>query len=596
MAWALDSDSGQPVYILDLDERRAAGKCRCECPSCKLPLTGVNVGKTEYQIRPHFRHPNGAAEKSDCLFQAARVAALELLKVHGFLELPCRKMRGQVIGVSGTIHEVWVHRPAERFRIRDFDFQDQTCAILTLDGGQKIRILITGSGSAQVGMDGVHLPTIQYELDNPAIASLSLEELRSRLTLVPDENCWINHWADAELLAQAQMEAQQKADQLMDLAETHAKELEDVEPKFRRETILHLECKRILQESQSLRVPGLDVFAYDVTNDGREFNMEWGRPSEYLVLEDVRLEKRIGEGIPDVMAKIPEDRGGMLLIEVTVTNKINEKRRQRFVELGIPALEIDLSNSGGLITRAELAAWLVHGLEGKDWIFHPHFGIEFERMKAELRAKVEEVDDALQLVQKKRETVLAMPMNEITYEYLDAIYISAQLGKMVEKNRELRPQYKVAKSRIQDAAEMMKIRGYPEATDQDVCHSYEGIIVRILSIKNGGGACYDVHNLAGVMNAIKNLGEEWRNDHSIYLIAERTYWGASGLQTKWFLDWVAKVREAIMRSDSRYLRDGKYDKLLSMLFPEMAPALAGGFGTVRGRVILPNKVKLEMQL
>lgn len=118
MAWALDSDSGQPVYILDLNSSRAGGKCRCECPSCKLPLTGVNVGKVEYQIRPHFRHPNGITEKSECVFQAARIAALELLKIHGFLELPRRKVRGQVIGVSGAAYEVWVHRPAERVRIK----------------------------------------------------------------------------------------------------------------------------------------------------------------------------------------------------------------------------------------------------------------------------------------------------------------------------------------------------------------------------------------------------------------------------------------------------------------------------------------------
>lgn len=594
MAWALDSDSGQPVYILDLDASRTGGKCRCVCSSCKLPLTGVNVGKAEYLIRPHFRHPNGAAEKSDCLFQAARMAAMELLKSHGLLELPSRNVRGEVIGVSGTTYEVWVRRPAERVRISDFDFQDQTCAILTLDNGQRIKILITGTGTAHVPAYGVHLPTIQYELDNSAIASLSLAELKSRLTLVPDESCWVSHWADAELLAQAQKEALQNADEFMDLAETHANELEGVELEFRRETILHLECKRILQESKTLHVPDLHVSAYEIANDGTEFEEDWGRSSEYLVLEDVTLEKRVGQGIPDVIARIPEDRGGLLLIEVTVTNKIDERRRRNFAELCIPALEIDLSNSGGVIKRSELAAWLVHGLEFKTWIFHPHRGIEYERMKATLRAKVEEIDDELQLVQEKRDAVLAVPMEEITDEYLDAIHKCAELGMMVNKSREYVPQYEAAKLNVQLAIEKMTIRGYAEAADHEVSSDHDGIIVRILSIRNGGGVCYDVHNMAGVMNAIMNLGERRRSDHSIYLIAEKTYRGNSEIRTKWFADWVKQVREAIKDGDSRYLRGGKYDNLLLLLFPEMASALANGFGTGKRSVKAPNRAWVEI--
>jgi hypothetical protein len=212
-------------------------------------------------------------------------------------------------------------------------------------------------------------------------------------------------------------------------------------------------------------------------------------------------------------------------------------------------------------------------------------------MKAKLRDQVEKIDDELQCAQQRRDAVLSMSMEEITAEYLEAITRCAELWIMVAKNLEPHQKYEIAKLRIHDAAEMMAIRGYPEAVEREVSDSYDGIIVRILSIRNGGGVCYDVHNLAGVMNAIKNLGEDCRNDHSIYLIAEKTYWGVLGIQTKWFVDWVAKVREAVRLRDSRYLRDGKYDKLLSLLFPEMAHALADGFGAIRGRVGRLNQFK-----
>lgn len=311
MAWAVDRKTKHPVYILDLDESRSGSKSNCECSSCGRPLTGVNVAKTEYVKRPHFRHPNGAAENPDCMFQAARIATMELLKSQGLLQLPSRKVRGQAIGISGTIHEVWIHRPPQQVKIRDFSFQDKTQAVLTLDDGQQLRVVITGSRVAAAPLNPSDIPTIELELGLPGIASLSLDELRKRLTLVPDESCWVSHWADGELLAKAEEEARQLAEDLIDFPGIHADELIGVEQKFRRETLLHLECKRILQEAGKIKVPGLHVFVNESAHDGTEFVGEWERPAEYLPLQDVKLEKRVGEGIPDVIAKIPDGKGGL---------------------------------------------------------------------------------------------------------------------------------------------------------------------------------------------------------------------------------------------------------------------------------------------
>ena len=130
-AWARDSLTGEPVYIMELGEHRRGGKCGCECQSCDLPLTAVNAAKSEYIKRPHFRHPNGG-EKSECMFLAARLAALQLLREQGVFELPARRVSGKVLGLSGTQHEVWIEHPAERIKIRDFDFRDKASALITL--------------------------------------------------------------------------------------------------------------------------------------------------------------------------------------------------------------------------------------------------------------------------------------------------------------------------------------------------------------------------------------------------------------------------------------------------------------------------------
>lgn len=63
MAWAQDKDTHEPRYILELNEHQRGAKCNCVCVSCKLPLIAVNASKTEYQQRPHFRHPAGGGEK-----------------------------------------------------------------------------------------------------------------------------------------------------------------------------------------------------------------------------------------------------------------------------------------------------------------------------------------------------------------------------------------------------------------------------------------------------------------------------------------------------------------------------------------------------
>jgi len=67
MAWGKDTQTGAARYIFELDERRRGG---CVCYSCGKPLTAVNAAKVQWQIRPHFRHPDGA-ERTACLVLTA---------------------------------------------------------------------------------------------------------------------------------------------------------------------------------------------------------------------------------------------------------------------------------------------------------------------------------------------------------------------------------------------------------------------------------------------------------------------------------------------------------------------------------------------
>ena len=97
MAWARDIQTGEPRYILELDTDHRGAQCGCECPSCGLALTGVNVARNQFRKRPHFRHPDGAP-KDGCAVLAARSAALRLFSEEGLFELPRRRMSAAVAG------------------------------------------------------------------------------------------------------------------------------------------------------------------------------------------------------------------------------------------------------------------------------------------------------------------------------------------------------------------------------------------------------------------------------------------------------------------------------------------------------------------
>ena len=60
LAWARETATGEPRYILEIDDQHRGADCGCECPSCGLPLVAVNAARTQWVRRPHFRHPAGA--------------------------------------------------------------------------------------------------------------------------------------------------------------------------------------------------------------------------------------------------------------------------------------------------------------------------------------------------------------------------------------------------------------------------------------------------------------------------------------------------------------------------------------------------------
>lgn len=574
-AWARDTLTGEPVYIMELGPNRRGGHCGCECPSCDQPLTAVNAAKSEYIKRPHFRHPHGAA-KSECMFLAARLAALQLLREQGLLELPARRIAGKVHGLSGTQHEVWVTHPAERVKIANFDFRDRAAALLTLDDGRQL--LFNLIGSAHRSDEGTIIPSIYLELADADLAGLSQEELRKRITLIPDSLCWQSHWNDTELQVQAHQAAMAKAIDFMDLEGDFHSELDGVEQTFRRETLLHLEVKRILSEAREICGPEFQCYVLRTADDGRDIEKSIDFPSERIPLLEVAMEQRFGRLIPDITAKTPDQQGGVLLIEVTVTNVIGGERLAQIRDNNVPAIEIDLSRTGGLITRSELRRLVVEDLEFKRWLCHPRGAQCQQELEADANAQLQAINWEIQEREAEVEAIRSTPIESTAHDFLEAI-----LGYETYVREGLAADFEEISRRLKNIAahsELLALRGFPEAKDSALTGSRSEIIPRILAIRNGGGVGYELNSTMSVMNAIKQSRPENRKFHTIYLIAEAVYGQmAASEKPTWFQDWVSEIKRSIESGETMYVRPRRYDRLISLLFPQMRSGLEKSFGT-----------------
>jgi hypothetical protein len=584
MAWARDIDTGEARYILELGTDRRGAKCGCECASCGLPLTAVNAGKAEFIRRPHFRHPEGA-EKAACLILAARAAVLRTFQQDGWIELPRRRMSHKVAGLSGASYEAWVERPAERHRVSYFDLHDRMVAMLTLDDGRKVRVLLTGTAEDAdelLDADGLPVPTILLDINEVGVAAMDPADIRRRLSLLPESLCWVRHWQDAELSVQAEAAARADAELHLDEVPADLEIPDDIDPALKRETVLHLAVKRILAEAGDIWAPGLEAQAIGHTWDGRTLRAHWSVGPHSIELTNVELERRFGRVVPDLTCRALPDYAGAdylnpLLIEVTVTNQLDSARLERIQETGAAALEIDLSRAGGRMTMEGLTELVVTDLSLKRWLFHPERDARLRALEGELAEQVAEAlkskeDGAVRTRRREefRDRTLGEPLSDVAAEFLTAAiewYDERRERPAEVENWARRP-------RLVKAAQKMRLHGFPEAAEQAFL-GQGGILSVLLSIRFGRAVGARFATLGEVLRDTFPSAGPGSASLTLFLIALRCYSPElTGTERHLVETWASTIREDIRAGGEFYLRYPVYDRLVALLLPEMAAGLA----------------------
>ena len=144
------------------------------------------------------------------------------------------------------------------------------------------------------------------------------------------------------------------------------------------ESALHLVAKEILSRKKAIVLPAVRV-QFDSGNS-IEINPEGPYP-----ISEVRLEKGVGGIVPDVLVKVGD---WELALEVFVTHRVDEGKLQRFRNLGLSVVEIDLSEAERELSPDQLEALIIGRGEHKRWLFN----VEAERRKQASLAKARRLD------------------------------------------------------------------------------------------------------------------------------------------------------------------------------------------------------------
>jgi hypothetical protein len=415
MAWAIDSQTDQLVYIGALGVDRSGGACRCICIGCRGALQAVNVDKPPEHfmmpgtMRPFFRHDDGevtAHQASSCMRKAAWAAALKLFVERDVLDLPAPRARRTLMGVRGGTFYAEAYGSPMRVRIRDRTWIDRQRAALVLDTGELIEVVVSASNTIALDEEMEQgRPKAAYRLsitvDDPSASSWSPETLMERITAL-GADCWLAHPDLDGLDEKAAVDAIAQAREALEWPEEGLELPDGLSVSERQESLLHAVVKEMLAKSGYLVVPPGEELVSARSEEGNLFE-RWARvPGGKLDIRNARLERKLGSIVPDIIVTaVPRSqawgassKGFELLVEVAVTHRVDQAKLRKIQELGMSCIEIDLTRIGltGRVHKDALRKCVMDHEEGKQWLVHREALRRAEGLQGEVRLAADEFD------------------------------------------------------------------------------------------------------------------------------------------------------------------------------------------------------------
>ncbi len=570
MAWAKDGMTGQLMFIGQLPRSKTGLKCDCFCYGCGAQVEAVNAGLPDAAITPHFRHselrPGLTCSKELALeLMSSQLAGLE----GAVLDIPARKVTVSLKGLSGKEYATHEELPAERHTVAAVELTSHAQGVVTLDDGRQILVSLDGNfNSHERG-----LPTIVVHTDDPAIARMSADELRQRITVLIGAGQWhgplLDESLEEERLKQLALEAMEALDFVPE--EAVAEIGRTPEP----ETLLHWTAKELLKEIPRIAVPPIRVRYLESYSRRGVQPPDCQIPGTTLDLSDIRLEARLGETRPDVQAMATSSPSeiwdGPLAIEIAVSNKVTPERAQRIAEEGVASLEIDLSRLDRVISRTRLKRILEEDVPQKDWVFHPYVAVLTEKVLVLLQAAAASSQPKTGALKAKSSRELATEFEELFLEVYQHTHGRTEALHIYSE------EYHLAMVQLLRVGKQIGGPGFPPSHIVGNPH-LSSILKRIYSLKRDEpeGSPY-----GSAVTVLKTMLEEPRvrvqgGYHYLYLAAIKAYrprfQGFPEAQER-IEEWREKVHESMKDPGSPFFPIYEYNKELLPLLPDMVKAL-----------------------
>lgn len=384
MAWARDGRSMKLVFIDQVPPEFTGLKCGCICYGCGQQVAAVNAGAKSFVRTPHFRHRERVPGLTCSLALAKELIAGQLAGLAGIeLELPARPVKVSVRGLSGKEYSSKEVFPSEQVRVLAVQLTTHTQALVTLEDGRQVLVTLDGNFHSQER----GIPAIVVRTDDPAIARMSLEELRKRITVLIGAGTWEGPLFDQSFTDARRAQLEQEAIEALDFIPEEA--VAEIGRSPEPETLLHWTAKELLKEIPRIAVPCIRLpFLASYAKRGVT-QRDCEVPGTTLHLSDIRLEARLGQTRPDVQVNATGNPhniwDGPLAIEIAVSNKVSPERAFRIAAEKVASLEIDLSRIERAISRTMLKQVLTEDSPQKHWVFHPGEAKLAEAVSSKLR-------------------------------------------------------------------------------------------------------------------------------------------------------------------------------------------------------------------
>ena len=128
------------------------------------------------------------------------------------------------------------------------------------------------------------------------------------------------------------------------------------------ESSLHLAAKDIISKAKKFVIPAVYL---NFPKSEKEKQLLF--PSREIFVDDVKLEQRYGNIVPDIVLI---SKGKELFIEIFVTHRIDEVKLEKLKQANISTIEIDLSKQQTLLTSEELSNILLEDNKVKTWKYN----------------------------------------------------------------------------------------------------------------------------------------------------------------------------------------------------------------------------------